>query len=270
MNRVIHVILIILVFSAALPAYSHDQDILQVTFWNIEGGINISKGYCGYFTSGWKYFFPHETPAINDIGTLLKKNGTDIMLLAEVENPSWRNKYKDEIDILCSVSSLPYSVFYPTSRFMGLGNQGNAIISRYAIYSWKEYLLPGGIEDRKLCEAIILSGNRSFTVYATHLSQGCARKKQIKKIAGIISKKEGPVILAGDFNTGDNEELRPLIESGLRLLDSSHTCPSWKASKTLDHIFISPHLEPVSVTVPDVRYSDHLPVIAVLRFMDDK
>ena len=78
------------------------------------------------------------------------------------------------------------------------------------------------------------------------------------------------VLLAGDFNTDDKNELSPLTDRGMQLLETPGTCPSWEPTEVLDHIFINKYLKASSVTVPDVRYSDHLPVRAVLNFCDAK
>jgi len=268
MNHLIRPLLLFLVIT--LPAGSvsaEEQPAFTLTVWNIEGGINISSGYCGYITGFWKFFLPHDTPAITGIGTEMSKFTTDIAALTEVENPSWRNRKMDHLASLCALTGLNFGVFYHTSDFMSMGNQGNAIISRYPVTGWKEYTLPGGLEKRKLCQLTVLYNMVKMNIFVTHLSQGCGREKQIAAIAKVISETEGPVILAGDFNTGDMEELQPVINAGLKEFTATSTCPSWKPSEVLDHVFLSRHFEAISITVPDVRYSDHLPVVAKIRLL---
>lgn len=268
MNHLIRPLILFLVI--ALPAGSvtaEEQPGFTLTVWNIEGGINISSGYCGYITGFWKFFLPHDTSSINGIGTEMSRFATDIATLTEVENPSWRNRDMDHLASLCTLTGLNFGVFYHTSDFMGLGNQGNAIISRYPVAGWKEYTLPGGLEKRKLCQLTVLYDTQKINIFVTHLSQGLGRGKQIAAIAKVIAETGGPVILAGDFNTGDMEELQPVINAGLKEFSAASTCPSWKPSKALDHVFLSRHFEAISVTVPDVRYSDHLPIVAKVRLV---
>jgi len=73
------------------------------------------------------------------------------------------------------------------------------------------------------------------------------------------------VIVAGDFNTfwGENEIYLFLRAAGLRSANSEGipTYPSRAPRKELDFVLYQQGIEVTSFEIPDVRLSDHLPLI---------
>ncbi|MDX1812766.1 MAG: endonuclease/exonuclease/phosphatase family protein, partial [Gammaproteobacteria bacterium] len=71
------------------------------------------------------------------------------------------------------------------------------------------------------------------------------------------------VVVMGDMNcAADSEEMQALMRnSGLHAPASElNTFPSWRPSKKLDHILVSPSLIVNDYSVLDVQCSDHLPL----------
>ena len=83
-----------------------------------------------------------------------------------------------------------------------------------------------------------------------------------------MRKTSKPVIVAGDFNTywGDHELYLFMQAAGLSSANARGlpSYPSSSPRKELDFILHSTQIEVNRFEIPDVRFSDHLPLI--LRF----
>jgi endonuclease/exonuclease/phosphatase (EEP) superfamily protein YafD len=90
--------------------------------------------------------------------------------------------------------------------------------------------------------------------------------RQINHLAQFMSKLQGPVIWAGDFNTWSPDRKEHLFETA-KILGMTHLKPSNDSRKLLklDHIFVR-GLEAVSTTLLDnYKSSDHAPIKVVLK-----
>lgn len=90
--------------------------------------------------------------------------------------------------------------------------------------------------------------------------------RQINNLAEFMSKLQGPIIWAGDFNTWSPDRKDHLYETA-RILGMSHLKPSndSRSLLKLDHIFVR-GLEAVSSTLLDeYKSSDHAPIKVVLK-----
>jgi endonuclease/exonuclease/phosphatase family metal-dependent hydrolase len=108
-----------------------------------------------------------------------------------------------------------------------------------------------------------LGGIRFFLLHlALHRETRRLQLDYIKKIAAINPE---PMIIAGDFNTfAGDQELDTFIRD-LDLYDPNKkglpTFPSQAPKKKLDFILCSRSVKALSFEVPQVRFSDHLPLI---------
>ena len=120
-----------------------------------------------------------------------------------------------------------------------------------------------------------------MNVITTHLGLGLAeRAAQVRELMGpewigAIPEDE-PAILCGDFNLPPGNASYRRITAKLR--DVQLVTPGHRALKTfssirpfmrIDHIFLTPHFEAKTVTVPRTDLtrvsSDHLPLLADLQ-----
>ena len=96
-----------------------------------------------------------------------------------------------------------------------------------------------------------------------HLSlSDSAQKQQLNFVNDLISGFNH-VVLMGDMNTHSEKILHnsPLQDAGLVALPGvSHTFPSWRPEKALDHILISRGLLVKRAEVVTFPVSDHLPI----------
>ena len=116
---------------------------------------------------------------------------------------------------------------------------------------------------KRLILEIELGGIRFFLLHLA-LHRG-TRKLQLEYIKKIVSINPEPMIIGGDFNTfaGDAE-----LDTFIRDLDlydpneaGAPTFPSQAPRKKLDFILCSRNINATRFEVPQVQFSDHLPLI---------
>ena len=244
---------------------NNDTSIINILTYNMQVGVATTRGYWHYATSSWKHLLPHSNGKVADIADFIRSEGIDIATFTEIDAGSFRTRGIDQVHRISELAGLKEKSFLPTYRFSRLINHGNSICSRYPILTERNYRLPGAGHPRYLGVATVRVGRRKVTVMVTHLALGeNKRSGQIEYIAKKIKRTEGPVILAGDFNTKQAEEIKVLLDgTTLSQAGSYITYPSWRAKRSLDHIFLSPELTFVKGYVRgDIRFSDHLPVVA--------
>jgi len=259
--RTIKLFTIVLLFVLFL---SGRASALKIVAYNMQGCVGTSRGYWEYGLDFWRYLLPHSSEALHGIADFIKAERIDIAAFSEIEGASFRGGGIDQPEVLSRMTELKSHVFYPTHRLLGLGNQGNAIHSRGAILSWKNIRLPGGGEARYLGVALMQMHEARTTVMVTHLSLSRSKRMlQIERIARAVMETKGPCLLAGDFNTRDESELLPIIKNGMRLVETGESFPSWRPSRRPDRIFVSREFRVIrGYASANVRYSDHLPVVA--------
>ena len=188
----------------------------------------------------------------------------DVFALEEMDNAG--------VDRIARALRLNYA-YYPASIHPTDHKYfGPAILSRWPIEkSWK-LLLPHEArfrhQRRTATGAIIRIGSQRVRVYAVHLEtpvriSEAGREDQVQAVLSDASQFEGPVVVAGDFNS---YWVGPyLVRQGYRWLTSrigsSISIFSW------DHIFVrdlSPARPASAGVIQEVRgASDHHPVWAV-------
>jgi endonuclease/exonuclease/phosphatase family metal-dependent hydrolase len=106
----------------------------------------------------------------------------------------------------------------------------------------------------------------NFAVFLVHLSLKYRhRHLQLRKLYDLIEVTEKPVIVAGDFNTfwGENEIYLFMRAAGLRSANerSLPSYPSRSPRKELDFILYQDGISVSHFEIPQVRFSDHLPLV---------
>ncbi|NIR25502.1 MAG: endonuclease, partial [Gammaproteobacteria bacterium] len=103
-------------------------------------------------------------------------------------------------------------------------------------------------------------------VYLVHLSLGArARHHQLSDLYSLVKNTSKPCIVAGDFNMlwGEREIDLFLAATGLQNANKCNlpTFPSRQPRRHLDFVLHSKEILIKNFTIPNVSFSDHLPVM---------
>jgi endonuclease/exonuclease/phosphatase (EEP) superfamily protein YafD len=129
----------------------------------------------------------------------------------------------------------------------------SAVITRYAVHG----------SSRTLAVA---------NVHAINFTLGLgAYRAQLEAIARELADHRGPVIVAGDLNTWNAPRLAVVRDvmhrMGLAAVLPRTDTRSRFLGRQVDHVFVR-GLEVVDAAAPEVRSSDHNPLLATLRVVD--
>jgi endonuclease/exonuclease/phosphatase family metal-dependent hydrolase len=255
--------------SPADPMADAEPVRLRIAVSNLQSGIGTTRGYWHYLLTGWKYFLPHDSGALDGAVRFLCSERIDIAALAEANGSARRSRGVDQVALIADRGSLPHHEFFPTHVVGTKVNQGNAVCSRFPVRPVANHRLFGIGEPRFLSEAEIDIHGTPIRILATHLALDLGqRAKQIHEIVAIVRERHGfPTILAGDFNVSREEEIELFAETQLQMATSAATYPSWKPSRRLDYLFFSGEFTILeSHAWSATRFSDHLPLVAEVLF----
>jgi endonuclease/exonuclease/phosphatase family metal-dependent hydrolase len=212
------------------------------------------------------------------IAELIKREQADIVALQEVDKGVQRTDRRDLPAELAALTALT-CVFSNNFHFQG-GEYGNAVLTRFPIKRWTnthyKMLRPG--EQRGILQLVLNVHGRELVFMDTHIDyrgDDTERLMNVAEIQELMQQYRGrPVILCGDFNdTPDSRTHQKLAEhfddawTAVEAGDG-FTIPAEKPRKRIDFIWVSKasSLVPVKSWVPESAASDHLPVVAELRW----
>ena len=144
-------------------------------------------------------------------------------------------------------------------------NQGNGFLSSPNVHAERFHYFDTGI--KRLIIELELS---EVCVFLVHLSlKYRQRQYQLRSLHDLILRSTKPVIVAGDFNTfwGTHEIYLFMRAAGLRSANAGGL-PSFPARVPrieLDFILVSAGIEVSDFRVPDVRFSDHRPLVCDIQ-----
>jgi len=191
----------------------------------------------------------------------------DIVGLVEVDTGSYRTGNANQVEIIANhlrhhyCSSVKYGRRSLGRALPWFRHQGNAVLTRQPVPASRFHFFPVGF--KRLIIEVEMPGFRFFLVHLA-LQQG-VRQQQLAHLAELAAAGSGPMIIAGDFNCfrGDDEtaHLRRRLDLFNPNRKARPTWPSWSPRRQLDAFLCSHGLQVRDFRIPDVRYSDHLPVI---------
>ena len=202
-----------------------------------------------------------------EITRFIKDVDPDIVGLIEVDTGSIRSRMVNQAEKIAADLRMntSYETKYGSKSLNQLlpivRKQGNAFMAAQRVHGEKFHYFDTGIK-----RLIIELEMEDFAVFLVHLSLKYRhRHLQLRHLHDLIEATEKPVIVAGDFNTfwGENEIYLFLRAAGLRSANSDGipTYPSRSPRKELDFVLYQEGIEVTSFEIPDVRLSDHLPLI---------
>ncbi|MBI3777666.1 MAG: endonuclease/exonuclease/phosphatase family protein [Gammaproteobacteria bacterium] len=235
---------------------------LKLLSYNIQAGI-AANGYRHYLTHSWKHVLPctKRLDNLSRIGSLI--GDFDIVGLQEVDGGSLRSGFINQTEFLAIEGRFPYW-YDQTNRNLGkFARHSTGVLSRLCPAEVTEVKLPGMIPGRGALTLRYGHGDDALILVIAHLALGQrARFRQVECIAEII-RDYRHVIVMGDMNCGtDSREIDWLVKRTALREPAHHlpTFPSWRPSRNLDQILVSPSIEIERIESLSCAFSDHLPI----------
>ncbi|WP_062105958.1 endonuclease/exonuclease/phosphatase family protein [Bacillus niameyensis] len=221
-----------------------------------------------------------EVLSLERIAKIIRDEKATIVGLQEVDrNFGERSDFQDQAKELAKL--LDYHYVYAANIDIAhtdgqAENQqyGNAILSMYPIKDSENIPLTSyEDEPRGLLRALIDVCGTQLHVFNTHLSlESRSKREQVKEIVEWTKNFEGSKVLIGDFNSEpDSEEIQALLGKS-DLIDcfediaDNASYPSDNPEIRIDYIFASRQLEILNQSALMREGSDHLPIIAEMKF----
>jgi endonuclease/exonuclease/phosphatase family metal-dependent hydrolase len=222
---------------------------------------------------------------LEEIADFLRNSGADLIALQEADAPSrWSGKF-NHVDFVSEKSPYPCRI-HARHAHNRMYDFGTALLSRVPYTDSLSHtfapsppttnkgFVMGQVlwnPDGQLQEPITVS------IISVHLdfSRKKVREAQTEEMRAMLPDMTTPVIILGDFNTDwttDESALRAIVANGnLKVYQPEATeLGTYKNGKhRLDWILISKDLEFVSYEVPQVVLSDHQPVLASVRLLEN-
>lgn len=237
---------------------------LTISVANLQAGVATTKGLAHYLTTWWKYWLPHSDKPLKQAGEIMKHEGVDISFLIEVSGKSFHSGYRSQPDVVANAAGLENRQFFTTKKFTFFTHEGLSILSKYPLSNPQIHPLKKGILDWPMAECTVEIEGKKITLFLAHLALGPrVRKIQFQQIADILKNRQGPIILAGDFNEAHEDSFEMLLrETSLKYSCSEKSFPSWKPKHAFDRILFSGELKPTHQFIPEgPKLSDHLPLV---------
>ena len=202
-----------------------------------------------------------------DIVSFIKSVDPDIVGLIEVDTGSIRSRKVNQAETIAAELGMnsSYETKYGARSLNQLlpiiRKQGNAFLAAPRVHGETFHYFDTGIK-----RLIIELEMETFAVFLVHLSLKYRhRHLQLRKLFDLVEETTKPVIVAGDFNTfwGENEIYLFMRAAGLRSAntESLPSYPSRSPRKELDFVLYQEGIEVTNFEIPEVRHSDHLPLV---------
>ena len=202
-----------------------------------------------------------------EITRFIKSVDPDIVGLIEIDTGSIRSRKVNQAEKIASDLGMntSYETKYGSKSLNQIlpivRKQGNAFMAAPRVHGEKFHYFDTGIK-----RLIIELEMEKFAVFLVHLSLKYRhRHLQLRRLYDLIEETTKPVIVAGDFNTfwGENEIYLFMRAAKMTSanLHSESTYPSRAPRKELDFILYQDGIDVTNFEVPQVRHSDHLPLV---------
>ena len=243
---------------------------MRFLLYNIRYATGHGMGY--HLPLPFSGFFRQTTNKLNQIVEFIESVRPDIIALIEVDSGSYRSARCCQADIIARklhqfhVIKTKYATNSLARRVPVLNKQCNALLTNEKITAHQFHYFAEGF--KRLVIEVELD---EVVIFIVHLSLKYRhRQQQLEHLHRLLKDSTKPVIVAGDFNTfGGNRELE-LFKAAAGLQDAnllhSPSHPSHAPHRQLDFILHSPELEAVGFHIPDIRLSDHAPLICDFHY----
>lgn len=237
------------------------------------------------------------------INTLRKLNA-DIICLQEIDFDASRTYHVDQLEYLARGLSLTHGAYavnwnkrylpypyWPPQKQFGAIVSGQAILSRYPLSENQIQILekpPNSfwynwfyLERLAQHVNVDLGDSNILSLWNLHLEafHKDTRLNQARSVANDVKKDNAELkIVAGDLNDPQAADLESnninaahllISHSGLQAdveFEEQFTFPSWDPIEKIDHVLFSERFIFASSNTPQIKTSDHLPVVVDLTY----
>lgn len=207
--------------------------------------------------------------SLAEVGSAVAALEPDVVALQEVGISWFWGDRGDGVKEISQAAKLPHTRFAPALAFATGAAFGVALLSRFPIKTHRLTYLPKQVDEPRvlLDTEVLLPKEKLLRVLTTHLSYKEDRVSQGRKVAEELKKDGPPAVLLGDLNAEPEEGLHRAIAPSF--LDAFAVCgdgagltfsvedPKWR----IDYALCDPRLTIHSCRVPEVRASDHFPLL---------
>jgi endonuclease/exonuclease/phosphatase family metal-dependent hydrolase len=238
---------------------------MRLLVYNIRYGAGAGARFHLPFPFGG--YLKHTDENLENITAFIKSYKPDIVGLIEVDSGSFRARKLNQASVIAKALG-HYHIFeskYDSTSMIGrlpiVNKQVNAFLTSEKIKTQKFHYFRKGV--KRLVIELELD---NLTIFLVHLSiKFRHRHNQLHDLYQLVRKVKKPLIVAGDFNPmwGDNEIQLFLAASGLTNAnrDALPSHPSRSPRRQIDFILHSPEIRVTRFEMPQVMFSDHLPLI---------
>ncbi|MFO1465196.1 MAG: endonuclease/exonuclease/phosphatase family protein [Steroidobacteraceae bacterium] len=204
---------------------------------------------------------------LRQITDFIKHEQPDVVGLIEVDTGSIRSGMVNQADVIArslghySTYECKYGIASLNQLVPIVRKQSNAFLAAPSVRGERFHYFDTGIK-----RLIIELELDEVAIFLVHLSLKFRhRQYQLRYLHELVSRSAKPVIVAGDFNTfwGEHEIYLFMRASGLTSANAQRlpSYPSRNPRKELDFILHSQQIRIDRFTIPDIRLSDHLPLL---------
>lgn len=238
---------------------------MRLVVYNIRYATGTGPGFhlpvpgAGYLRSNRR--------VLNGLTEFLRRQDADVIGLIEVDTGSVRSGMVNQAEYIatslghfstyeCKYGTSSVNNFLPIVR-----KQANAFLAAPRVHGERFHYFDSGIK-----RLIIELELEQVCVFLVHLSLKYRhRQYQLRYLHDLVEKSPKPVIVAGDFNTfwGTHELYLFMRASGLRSANEQGlaTYPAKAPRAELDFVLVGERIRVTDFSVPDIRLSDHRPLI---------
>ncbi|MCP4717094.1 MAG: endonuclease [Deltaproteobacteria bacterium] len=238
---------------------------MRLLLYNIRYGTGAGSRF--HFPLPFSGYLKETSHNLHQIGGFIKSIRPDIIGLLEVDSGSYRTRRKSQAALIARelghyyVYQSKYAATSVVGRLPVLSKQGNAFLTSRKIASSKFHYFREGIK-----RLVIELELEDVAILLVHLSLKYRhRQYQLHDLYELINRLDKPAIIAGDFNPfwGDRELELFLAATGLQNanLQGIPSHPSRAPRRQLDFILHNPEIRITDFQIPQVHYSDHMPLV---------